>query len=139
MCKNHAQDKTRLCGIPGADQFWHRSPESFAGCAVLLFSIHQDIEVSKLCVGCMGFGQAGTMHDWTLDEQQSEAAIRRALDLGINFFDTANGYSARTSGEYLGGYSKRILPETRWCSSPKCILTKAAYRKRQFCRRSTAA
>lgn len=61
-----------------------------------------DIEVSKLCVGCMSFGKAGTMHDWTLDERQSEEVIRHALDLGINFFDTANGYSAGTSEEYLG-------------------------------------
>ena len=60
-----------------------------------------DIEVSKLCVGCMSFGKAGTMHDWTLDEAESEKVIRRALDLGYNFFDTANGYSAGTSEEYL--------------------------------------
>lgn len=60
------------------------------------------IEVSKLCVGCMSFGKAGTMHDWTLDERQSEEVIRHALDLGINFFDTANGYSSGTSEEYLG-------------------------------------
>lgn len=61
-----------------------------------------DIEVSKLCVGCMSFGKAGTMHDWTLNEEQSGEVIRHALDLGINFFDTANGYSAGTSEEYLG-------------------------------------
>ena len=61
-----------------------------------------DIEVSKLCVCCMSFGKAGTMHDWTLDEVQSEEVIKHALDLGINFFDTANGYSAGTSEEYLG-------------------------------------
>ena len=61
-----------------------------------------DIEVSKLCVGCMSFGKAGTMHDWTLDEKESEKVIRHALELGINFFDTANGYSAGTSEEYLG-------------------------------------
>lgn len=65
------------------------------------------IEISKLCVGCMSFGQAGTMHDWTLDEGQSEGVIRHALDLGINFFDTANGYSAGTSEEYLGRAIKR--------------------------------
>ena len=51
-----------------------------------------DIEVSKLCVGCMSFGKAGTMHDWTLDEAESENVIKHALDLGYNFFDTANGY-----------------------------------------------
>ncbi len=61
-----------------------------------------DIEVSKLCVGCMSFGKAGTMHDWTLDEEKSEEIIKHALSLGINFFDTANGYSAGTSEEYLG-------------------------------------
>lgn len=66
-----------------------------------------DIEVSKLCVGCMSFGKAGTMHDWTLDENESEAVIRHALDLGINFFDTANGYSAGTSEEYLGRALKK--------------------------------
>lgn len=61
-----------------------------------------DIEVSKLCVGCMSFGKTGTMHDWTLDEEQTERVVKHALDLGINFFDTANGYSAGTSEEYLG-------------------------------------
>jgi aryl-alcohol dehydrogenase-like predicted oxidoreductase len=61
-----------------------------------------DIEVSKICLGCMSFGKAGAMHDWTLDEEQSEKIIKYALDNGINFFDTANGYSAGTSEEYLG-------------------------------------
>ncbi|MFR6496978.1 MAG: aldo/keto reductase [Ruminococcus sp.] len=61
-----------------------------------------DITVSKICVGCMSFGKAGTMHDWTLDETATESVVRHALDLGINFFDTANGYSAGTSEEYLG-------------------------------------
>ena len=61
-----------------------------------------EIEVSKLCVGCMSFGKAGTMHDWTLDEKQTEEMVKHALDLGMNFFDTANGYSAVTSEEYLG-------------------------------------
>lgn len=66
-----------------------------------------DIEVSRICLGCMSFGKAGTMHDWTLDENQSEKIIRYALDLGINFFDTANGYSEGTSEEYLGKAIKR--------------------------------
>lgn len=61
-----------------------------------------DIEVSKLCIGCMSFGKAGTMHDWTLDETESGKVIKHALDLGINFFDTANCYSTGTSEEYLG-------------------------------------
>ena len=66
-----------------------------------------EIEVSKLCVGCMSFGKAGTMHDWTLNETQSEEVIKHALDLGSNFFDTANGYSAGTSEEYLGKAIKK--------------------------------
>lgn len=68
-----------------------------------------DLEVSKLCVGCMSFGKAGTMHDWTLDETESEKIIKHALDLGINFFDTANSYLAGTSEEFLGKAIKRNI------------------------------
>ena len=68
-----------------------------------------DIEISKVCVGCMSFGKAGTMHDWTLNEADTETVVRHALDLGINFFDTANGYSAGTSEEYLGKAIKKNI------------------------------
>lgn len=68
-----------------------------------------DIEISKVCVGCMSFGKAGTMHDWTLNEADTENVVRHALDLGINFFDTANGYSAGTSEEYLGKAIKKNI------------------------------
>jgi 1-deoxyxylulose-5-phosphate synthase len=61
------------------------------------------IRVSRFCVGCMSFGDpASKMHAWTLDPAESELIIKRALDLGINFFDTANIYSGGTSEEYLG-------------------------------------
>jgi aryl-alcohol dehydrogenase-like predicted oxidoreductase len=51
----------------------------------------------------MSFGDAGSnFHAWTLDAADSEALVVRALDLGINFFDTANVYSAGTSEEFLG-------------------------------------
>ncbi|QCZ53324.1 putative oxidoreductase YajO [Levilactobacillus brevis] len=63
---------------------------------------HTEIMASKICVGAMSFGQPGTMHDWTLDYPASERVIGHALSLGINFFDTANGYSAGTSEAYLG-------------------------------------
>lgn len=64
---------------------------------------NSDLLVSRLCAGCMSFGDpASKMHAWTLDPQESEAIIKHALDLGINFFDTANCYSAGTSEEYLG-------------------------------------
>lgn len=68
-----------------------------------------NIEVSKVCLGCMSFGKAGTMHDWTLDEEKSEEIIKHALDSGINFFDTANGYSKGTSEEYLGKALKKYV------------------------------
>ena len=61
------------------------------------------IKVSRLYLGCMSFGDpASRIHEWTLNPDASERIIRRALDLGINFFDTANTYSAGTSEEYLG-------------------------------------
>ena len=68
-----------------------------------------EIEVSKLCIGCMSFGKAGIMHDWTLDQSETEAVVHQALNLGINFFDTANGYSAGTSEEYLGNALKKYI------------------------------
>lgn len=61
-----------------------------------------DITVSKLCVGAMSFGKPGLMHDWTLNEEETDRLVARALDLGYTFFDTANGYSKGTSEEYLG-------------------------------------
>ena len=68
-----------------------------------------DIQISKLCVGCMSFGKAGTLHDWTLDEAATGEVVKHALSLGINFFDTANGYSAGTSEEYLGRALKKNI------------------------------
>ena len=61
------------------------------------------LEVSRICLGCMSFGvsDAGT-HPWSLDEDTSRTYVRRALDAGINFFDTANVYSAGTSEEFVG-------------------------------------
>lgn len=65
------------------------------------------IEISRLCLGCMSFGDpASKMHKWTLDPNESEKIIKHALDIGINFFDTANCYSAGTSEEYLGAALK---------------------------------
>lgn len=68
-----------------------------------------DIEVSKVCLGCMSFGEAHTIHDWTLDEKETEKIISHALDRGINFFDTANTYSKGTSEEYLGKALKKLV------------------------------
>lgn len=61
------------------------------------------LKVSRLCLGCMTYGvpERG-LHLWTLDESQSRPLIQRALELGINFFDTANSYSDGTSEEIVG-------------------------------------
>ena len=66
------------------------------------------LEVSRLCLGCMSYGDpARGNHAWTLSEEQSRPFVRRALELGINFFDTANVYSDGTSEEIVG----RVLKE----------------------------
>ena len=64
---------------------------------------NSDLRVSRICMGCMGFGNAATgQHSWTVDEARSREIIRRGLELGVNFFDTAIGYQNGTSEEYLG-------------------------------------
>ncbi|PGS46601.1 aldo/keto reductase [Bacillus sp. AFS041924] len=61
------------------------------------------LDVSRLCLGCMGFGEAKRwIHPWVIDEESSRTIIKKALELGINFFDTANVYSDGTSEEFLG-------------------------------------
>jgi aryl-alcohol dehydrogenase-like predicted oxidoreductase len=61
------------------------------------------LEVSRICLGCMGFGDAEKWtHKWVLNEQDSRPVIQKAIELGINFFDTANIYSLGTSEEYTG-------------------------------------
>jgi aryl-alcohol dehydrogenase-like predicted oxidoreductase len=61
------------------------------------------LDVSRLCLGCMGFGEKERwVHPWVINEESSRTVIKKALDLGINFFDTANVYSDGTSEEFLG-------------------------------------
>lgn len=60
------------------------------------------LDVSRICLGCMGFGDAQWVHKWVLDEEQSRPVIKKALELGINFFDTANVYSRGVSEEIVG-------------------------------------
>ena len=62
-----------------------------------------DLTVSRICMGCMGFGNAANgQHTWTVEEESSRAIIRRGLELGVNFFDTAIAYQSGTSEQYLG-------------------------------------
>ena len=61
------------------------------------------LKVSRICLGCMTYGVSDRgAHSWTLDEEKSRPLIKQALELGINFFDTANTYSDGTSEEFVG-------------------------------------
>ena len=61
------------------------------------------LDVSRVCLGCMGFGEGSPgRQDWAVGEAESREMIAAALDLGINFFDTANAYSAGSSEEIVG-------------------------------------
>ena len=64
---------------------------------------NSDLKVSRICMGCMGFGDAANgQHSWTIDEERSRGIIRRGLELGVNFFDTAIAYQSGTSEQYVG-------------------------------------
>ncbi len=60
------------------------------------------LDVSRLCVGAMGFGDPAWMHKWVLEEDAARPVIKKAVESGVNFFDTANVYSLGRSEEILG-------------------------------------
>ena len=61
------------------------------------------LDVSRICLGCMSYGGGNRgNHAWSLDEEESRPFIKKALEAGINFFDTANRYSLGNSEEILG-------------------------------------
>ena len=69
------------------------------------------LKISRLCLGCMTYGEPGRgNHEWTLPEADSRPFIARALEAGINFFDTANVYSAGSSEEILGRAIRDMVP-----------------------------
>ncbi len=80
-----------------------------------------DIEVSRFCLGCMGFGEVreGALHKWTLGPDDTRAIMRQALDAGINFFDTAMAYSFGTSEEYVGQALRELAPRDEWVIATK--------------------
>ncbi|MBO4381929.1 MAG: aldo/keto reductase [Bacteroidales bacterium] len=68
-----------------------------------------NINVSRICVGCMSYGKASEdFHLWTLPQEETTVMVKHALDLGVNFFDTANCYSHGTSEEFLGNALKTL-------------------------------
>ena len=64
---------------------------------------NSELNVSRICMGCMGFGDAKKgQHTWIIDEEHTREIIRKGLESGINFYDTAIGYQSGTSEQYLG-------------------------------------
>lgn len=70
---------------------------------------NSDLHVSKICLGCLSFGDAKVAgKQWLLNQEQTDEMVKRALELGINFFDTANYYNEGTSEMYLGKAIKKL-------------------------------
>ena len=64
---------------------------------------NSELKVSRICMGCMGFGDpARGQHSWTIDEAHTREIIKRGLELGVNFYDTAIAYQSGTSEQYVG-------------------------------------
>lgn len=85
------------------------------------------LDVSRICLGCMSFGDARRwVHPWVLDEEKSRPIIRKALESGINFFDTANIYSAGASEEVVGRALKEFVSRDE-----VVIATKVFFRMQQ--------
>ena len=64
---------------------------------------NSELTVSRICMGCMGFGDpARGQHSWTIDEAHTREIIKRGLDLGVNFYDTAIAYQGGTSEQLVG-------------------------------------
>ncbi len=80
------------------------------------------LDVSRLCLGCMTYGipERGT-HAWTMNEEQSRPLIKQALDLGINFLDTANSYSDGTSEEIVGRAVRDFARRDEVVIATKCF------------------
>ncbi|MFC3932541.1 aldo/keto reductase [Streptococcus dentapri] len=86
------------------------------------------LEVSKLCLGCMSFGDRsrGFHSGWLLNEEDSRVIIKKGLDLGINFFDTANVYAAGSSEEYLGRALRDFVSREDVVLATKCYFSDLA-------------
>ena len=72
-----------------------------------------DLKVSKICLGCMSFGEKTKTWPWTLDQEKTDEIIKKALDLGINFFDTANCYANGTSEVFIGNSFKKFVKDRK--------------------------
>jgi Predicted oxidoreductases (related to aryl-alcohol dehydrogenases) len=105
---------------------------------------HTDLRVSRLCLGCMTFGEPDRgKHAWTLPEESSRPIIQRALEGGINFFDTANSYSDGSSEEITGRALRDFARREDVVVATKVYHQVATWRKdfpaRKFCAPSMTA
>ena len=66
------------------------------------------LKVSRVCLGCLGFGKPTARHPWALGEEESERILSRAAKLGVNFFDTAMSYAEGASESFLGKALKKL-------------------------------
>lgn len=66
------------------------------------------LKVSRVCLGCLGFGKPTARHPWALGEEESERILSRAAELGVNFFDTAMSYAEGASESFLGKALKKL-------------------------------
>jgi aryl-alcohol dehydrogenase-like predicted oxidoreductase len=82
------------------------------------------VKVSKLCLGMMSYGTAGwPHHPWVLSEADAQPFLKGALDAGINFFDTADFYSAGASEEILGNFVNANMKRSDAVIATKVCLT----------------
>ncbi len=81
-----------------------------------------DLKVSRICMGCMGFGDASKgQHGWTLDEAASKEIIKYGLEKGITFYDTALGYQGGTSEQYVGRALKSLAKRDDYVIATKFL------------------
>lgn len=81
-----------------------------------------DLNVSRICLGCMGFGDARNgQHSWTVDENTTYEIVKKAVDGGVNFFDTAIGYQNGSSERYLGEALKKLSSRDKQIIATKFV------------------
>lgn len=83
---------------------------------------NSDLIVSSICMGCMGFGDSKNgQHSWTIDEMETKKIIKSALELGINFYDTALAYQNGTSEEFTGKALKELAKKDEYIVATKFL------------------
>lgn len=83
---------------------------------------NSDLIVSSICMGCMGFGDSKNgQHSWTIDEMETKKIIKSALELGINFYDTALAYQNGTSEEFTGKALRELVKRDEYIVATKFL------------------